>query len=134
MSLGHLFIRADGGTRIGMGHLMRCSTLANGWVNAGGDATIATVDSRKFAGLRSCVEPVNILEISDQHPDPSDLYLTSNLIQQIRPSWTVLDGYHFDSAYQTSVHAISERLMVIDDCADLDGYRADLLLNVMWRH
>lgn len=129
MSRGHLFIRADGSTRIGMGHLMRCSTLANGWVKAGGGATIATVDSRKFAELKSCVDAVNILEISAQHPDPSDLYLTNNLIQQLRPTWTVVDGYHFDSAYQTSVHAISKRLMLIDDCADLDGYRADLVLN-----
>ncbi len=45
------------------------------------------------------------------------------------PSWLVLDGYHFTSDYQKAIREIGYKLLVIDDMAHLDHYRADILLN-----
>ena len=41
----------------------------------------------------------------------------------------VLDGYHFDTAYQSLLRSAACRLMVIDDTAHLPRYDADIILN-----
>ena len=41
----------------------------------------------------------------------------------------VLDGYHFDKAYQSLLRSAACRLMVIDDTAHLPRYDADIILN-----
>ena len=41
----------------------------------------------------------------------------------------VLDGYHFDSSYQSRIKQAGCRLLVIDDTAHLDHYHADVLVN-----
>jgi UDP-2,4-diacetamido-2,4,6-trideoxy-beta-L-altropyranose hydrolase len=45
------------------------------------------------------------------------------------PTWLVLDGYHFDPAYQQAVRDAGFHLLVIDDKAHLPVYHADILLN-----
>jgi len=57
---------------------------------------------------------------------------SSSLIPHPSPSrWIVLDGYHFDTAYQEAIrlHQTDCRLLVIDDPAHLPRYHADLLVN-----
>lgn len=43
--------------------------------------------------------------------------------------WLLLDGYHFDTAYQQAVREAGFYLAVIDDWNHLPHYEADLLLN-----
>ena len=41
----------------------------------------------------------------------------------------MLDGYHFDPAYQKAIREAGYRLLVVDDTAHLPAYHADVLLN-----
>jgi hypothetical protein len=42
--------------------------------------------------------------------------------ESIELPWFVLDGYHFDTAYQSLLRSAGCRLMVIDDTAHLPCY------------
>jgi UDP-2,4-diacetamido-2,4,6-trideoxy-beta-L-altropyranose hydrolase len=70
------------------------------------------------------------------HPHPADLSATLDWLSAARAKadkadvlWLVLDGYHFDAAYQRAVRQTGCRLMVVDDTAHLPRYDADLVLN-----
>jgi UDP-2,4-diacetamido-2,4,6-trideoxy-beta-L-altropyranose hydrolase len=71
--------------------------------------------------------------VARPHPDPADLKQVLNQLQNIRKDrgipWLVLDGYHFDSDYQKSIHETGCKLVVIDDYNHLPNYHADILLN-----
>src|SRR5262249_32858596 len=71
-----------------------------------------------------------------EKPHPARLDLDTTLATLARfatfahtPPWLVLDGYHFDAAYQQAIRAAGYRLLVIDDMAHLPQYYADVLLN-----
>jgi UDP-2,4-diacetamido-2,4,6-trideoxy-beta-L-altropyranose hydrolase len=44
-------------------------------------------------------------------------------------NWIVLDGYQFDSQYQTSARKTGYKVLIIDDMAHLSIYHADILIN-----
>src|SRR4029077_7500310 len=62
-------------------------------------------------------------------PDDVDLATTLAAARDLGTDWLVLDGYHFDPAYQEAVRRTGLRLLVIDDTAHHPKYSADLLLN-----
>ena len=146
-----LLIRADAGEAIGTGHVMRQLALARAVQSVGGRVTLLShcpsprlVERIRAAGV--AFEP-----LAGRHPDPADLSATLALLKRgeslhrslfhPRPSsltphpspltWVVLDGYHFDAAYQEAIrlHQRGCRLLVIDDTAHLPQYHADLLVN-----
>jgi UDP-2,4-diacetamido-2,4,6-trideoxy-beta-L-altropyranose hydrolase len=63
------------------------------------------------------------------YPDPVDWEVTSQALAAHLSAWVVLDGYHFDPAYQHQIHGTGHPLLVIDDVAHLDHYHADVVLN-----
>ena len=125
---GRLLIRADGGPAIGHGHVMRCLSLAQAWRARGGDATFV---GRHDAFLRGVLAGArfNTVPLPSPHPDASDGELTRSLLRRGGYAAAVLDGYHFDHAYQHGLRAEGVPLLVIDDTAHLDRYDADVLLN-----
>jgi len=130
-----LLVRADAGTRMGTGHVMRCLALADAWQAAGRRTLFATHCPTEFREwIRSSgAEPVSL---ERPHPDPADLHATLALLSEARseaadagPPWVVLDGYHFDETYQRSIRDAGSRLLVIDDPARLERFHADVVLN-----
>ncbi len=128
-----VLVRADGNAEMGAGHLMRCLALAQAWGARGGRAVFV---SHCPSDLRRRITSagIDVIPLDRPHPDPVDLRTTLASLHEIaraqaaRP-WMVLDGPHFDPAYQ---HAIRERefpLLVVDDTAELPHYDADVLLN-----
>ena len=134
-SVRGLVIRADADGRIGTGHLTRCLALAQAWRAQGGEACV--VGRCDSPGLRARLLDNNIELVSLErvHPDEKDLALTlrtleSNRIRQGgRPSWLVLDGYHFDPEYHLAIRRSGHPLLVIDDTGHLAHYHASILLN-----
>ncbi|MDY7080712.1 MAG: DegT/DnrJ/EryC1/StrS family aminotransferase [Chloroflexota bacterium] len=124
-----LLIRADANVHIGTGHLMRCLALAQGWQTQGGRATFITACESDGLRQRLSDEGFQVIALEHPYPDPADWEITSQVLAAHPGAWMVLDGYHFDPAYQRQVKKVGHPLLVIDDMAHLDHYYADVLLN-----
>jgi len=131
-----MLIRADAGPTIGTGHVMRCLALAQAWQAAGGQAMLLGYCPVELLQGRIRAAGVDFQPLAHRHPEAADLAATLGLLRTIgseanpvAATWLVLDGYHFDPAYQQAVRRTGCRLLVIDDMARLPRCHADLLLN-----
>lgn len=129
-----LLVRADADARIGVGHVMRCLALAEEWHRQGGE--VAFLSCRADAKLRRKYQAsgATASEIRAPHPASADLVDTIAAIRRSRAvhgqvPWVALDGYHFDTVYHRALRAAGCRLLVLDDCAHLPYYDADIILN-----
>jgi UDP-2,4-diacetamido-2,4,6-trideoxy-beta-L-altropyranose hydrolase len=108
--LPHLLLRADADPAQGAGHVMRCLALAESWHHQGGQVTL--LSSVLDSALRQLTEALGIglAEIPIPYPDTSDLRSSFSALEEasgdsIKLPWVVLDGYHFDTAYQSLLRA-----------------------------
>ncbi len=129
-----LLIRADAGPGIGNGHVMRCLALGQAAREKGGRvAYLGRVGSSELE-RRLRGEGFECRFLPDPHPHPGDLEATLAALSELRGGhaiapWLVLDGYHFDPAYQREVRGAGWPLLVVDDAADRPSYPASVLLN-----
>ena len=124
-----LLIRADANARMGTGHLMRCLALAQGWRVRGWQATFITACESDGLRRRLADEGFQVISLERSYPEPADWEITSQVLATHSDAWVVLDGYHFDPAYQRQIKEDGHRLLVIDDMVHLDHYYADVVLN-----
>lgn len=126
---GTLLIRADAGSRIGVGHVMRCTALGEAWLARGGEVVFASssVPVELFARLGAegfATRPVGGSPGAEQ-----DARETAALARSCSADCIVLDGYHFDSAYRRLLRPAEARVLVIVDGASGDGDGADFVLD-----
>jgi UDP-2,4-diacetamido-2,4,6-trideoxy-beta-L-altropyranose hydrolase len=128
MERGTLVIRADAGLKIGTGHVMRCLALAQSWRAGGGNVIFALAQSTPALDdlLRS--ERFDVSAIDGLPGSNEDARNAIRVAQTCDADWFVVDGYHFDAAYQTELQSFRP-LLTIDDNGLLDRYAADLVLN-----
>jgi len=125
----HLIIRVDARAQMGTGHLMRCLALAQAWKDAGGQVVFITACQNEGLLQRLREEEFDIHLLARPYPDPSDWDCTKGILAAYPNTWVVLDGYHFDEAYQQQVKKAGHQLLTIDDMAHLKHYYADIVLN-----
>jgi len=99
----NLLVRADGGAKIGMGHLVRCRALAQAWCDAGGEVQFASSGE-------SAAE-------------------TARLAESFGAEWVVVDGYQFEAEYVERLQHAGLRVISIDDYGHAGRYPAELVLN-----
>lgn len=124
-----LVIRTDAGRRVGIGHLMRCMTIALAWENRGGNAIFIMsplpqnieffFDSHGFVKQYVHVEPGSI----------RDAEIVSEKVKECDASWLIADGYWFDSNFQQTVYSDKYGLMLIDALGAPQKNYAHILLN-----
>ena len=127
--MSHLLIRTDATTKIGMGHLMRCLALAQVWKDRCGQVIFVTNFESDALKQRLYSEGFHVIGLERSYPEPGDWKTISVVLAEHPNAWVVLDGYHFDTAYQRRIKEADHPLLVIDDMAHLDHYHADILLN-----
>lgn len=124
-----ILIRADAGTRIGTGHIMRCLALAQAWRRSGGEATFVMATESPVLERRLRDSGMDIRHINVALGSQEDVQQTLSLAKKIGVYWLVVDGYHFDATYQQAIKGAGYRLLFIDDYGHADHYYADIVLN-----
>jgi UDP-2,4-diacetamido-2,4,6-trideoxy-beta-L-altropyranose hydrolase len=120
-----LFIRVDATLSTGLGHFMRCFAIAQRWHADYGPVTfLGTFNVALHDELRR--EGFDAIRLPSMCPDSGDVETTIAVIDAGGP--VILDGYHFDYAYQRRL-ADHARLLVIDDLGHLPRYAGAMLLN-----
>ena len=132
-----LFLRTDASRKNGIGHLMRCLSLAQKWRRTGGEALFIGYFETDAVRKRIEKEGFEYELIQNPYPEPEDKRRIVEILNRQRFSsraapdrqWVVIDGYHFGPDYQRGIRESAHRVLVIDDTAHLPTYHADILLN-----
>lgn len=127
-----LFIRADANSEMGTGHVMRCIALGQAWQDVGGQVYFITACTNTFLLDRLLHEGFEVVQLEVANPDARDAVDTLDEMQSRcgdEVPRLVVDGYHFDAAYQRAMMDAGICLACIDDYNHLDSYHCHLLLN-----
>jgi UDP-2,4-diacetamido-2,4,6-trideoxy-beta-L-altropyranose hydrolase len=124
-----VILRADAGRAIGTGHLMRTLALAEGY--RGRDVPVILLTATSESGLleRFLELGVTIYTVPAPCPEAADRARLVELAGATRPSWIVIDGYHFNDDYLREAGATGSRVLLMDDMAHLPHYQVDIIVN-----
>jgi UDP-2,4-diacetamido-2,4,6-trideoxy-beta-L-altropyranose hydrolase len=111
-------IRCDGSSEIGLGHIVRCISLAH-MLKADFDISFYCISILKSLKEEILNNGWSLTKLENE--SDFEEYLTGSEI-------VVLDGYQFDSAYQKQVKEQAGKLVCIDDFHDQHFY-ADIVIN-----
>jgi UDP-2,4-diacetamido-2,4,6-trideoxy-beta-L-altropyranose hydrolase len=125
-NLDSVIIRADASPQIGSGHAMRCLALAQAIKYEGGSVTFVMRSDSQMISDRVQQEGCDIYLLQE---DEDDREVLQSLKKNQNPKWIVVDGYQFDSMYQTMIKKMEYNLLFIDDFSHCDQYVADIVLN-----
>ncbi len=118
-----VLFRADASPAMGIGHVMRCLTLAAALTERGSHCRLACTHEtlRTVAALRHAA--IEVVELPDGAAcDPAALTALP------APDWVVIDHYRLGADYERRLRPWAERILVIDDLADR-RHDCDILLD-----
>jgi UDP-2,4-diacetamido-2,4,6-trideoxy-beta-L-altropyranose hydrolase len=141
-------VRVDASTEMGLGHLMRCLSLARGLTDDG--AEVFFLLRSHAAGMKGLIETeghsVRLLADPDHRPASSsangtaheswlpttwqkDAEQTLAAIQGVGPvDWLIVDHYALDARWEGMLRERTPRILAIDDLADRN-HDCDILLD-----
>jgi UDP-2,4-diacetamido-2,4,6-trideoxy-beta-L-altropyranose hydrolase len=124
-----ILVRTDASTAIGTGHSMRCLALAEASREIGLSVTIASAELTPSQKERWAKEHASYDRVAAVPGSLEDADITADLSVERSCDWIVIDGYHFDEAYQKRLNDRGCKLLCIDDHVHLSNYTADCVLN-----
>ena len=109
---------------------MRCLALAQAWQENDGAVCFVLAWPTPALEARLQAEGMDVAHLTGVAAGSlADAEATIALAQQQTAAWVVVDGYHFDAAYQRQIKQVGLRLLFIDDYAHAAHYYADIVLN-----
>jgi spore coat polysaccharide biosynthesis predicted glycosyltransferase SpsG len=108
---------------------MRCLALAQAWQDTGGNVVFAMVESTPAIDARLRSEGMEIVQLKASPNSIEDARNVSALARDRRAACVVVDGYRFDSHYQSNLKNTGLKLLFVDDLGKCGHYSADLVLN-----
>ncbi len=131
----NIVFRADASVQMGIGHIMRCLTLADAF-RQNGDTVhficrqldghmIETIEDKKYPvfALDAFTSDSALKDIQTE-----DARACRPIIEKIRPDWLIVDHYALDIQWHRLLKPLCKKLMVIDDLADRE-HLCDVLLD-----
>ncbi|MFB6357021.1 MAG: UDP-2,4-diacetamido-2,4,6-trideoxy-beta-L-altropyranose hydrolase [bacterium] len=120
--------RCDANEEIGYGHVMRSMALAQ-YVQSRGD-TVRFVLKKPPSFVKGCLEASAIEWANIDPSGPKEDYRsTREAVNEFNTDWIVIDGYHFDTEYQSLWKKTGTNVAYLDDHAHLNQYNVNLLIN-----
>lgn len=124
-----VLFRTDASTEIGTGHMMRCLALGEALQDMDSTAVFLVSVHTPSLVKRLKEERMEILQLSTRPYGSDDAEETAQHAQKITAKWIVVDGYHFDAAYQDELKRRGMKVLFIDDEGHAKNYSADCVLN-----
>lgn len=129
-------IRVDASTRIGMGHVMRCLTLAEELIKQSAEVIFICrsqsgdcIDWIRERGFNVLELPLKIENLQRNQSMIDDAKKTQQLLHSNAPfEWLIIDHYDIDHHWESMMREYVRRIMVIDDLANR-RHDCDLLLD-----
>lgn len=126
MRVSNIVIRADASSQVGIGHIMRCLTIAEALkLQANGDFNVLFVcnyDLPKSVyeniinfGFKVQTLPIPQKEHFDFH---RDVELFKSMVRGIEIDWIMIDHYGIDYRWEQEVRSVTRNIAVIDDLAN----------------
>lgn len=128
MSSSVLF-RTDASTEIGTGHIMRCIALGEALQDIGSTVVFLVSANTPSLKRRLGEEQMDMQQLSAKPYGRDDAQETAEHAKKIAAEWVVVDGYHFDAAYQDTLKTTGMKVLFIDDGVHAKHYSADYVLN-----
>ena len=124
-----IVFRADASPQIGTGHVMRCLALGQIFRKVGERSVFVMCMVTPSMRVRLESEGFGVKILNCIPGSVDDAKQTVEVSKDVSASWIVLDGYHFDAAYQRSIKELGKKLLLIDDNGCASHYYADIVLN-----
>lgn len=128
-----IVIRADSGTIMGSGHVMRCLVLAHKFIKSGHDVTFICADLKGNICEHVVNEGINLLKLS--HPQENNIFSWENdlseispILEEITPDVLIVDHYQLGYKWEKGIRPYVKNIVAIDDYLDRK-HDSDLYLN-----
>ncbi|MFC1585761.1 UDP-2,4-diacetamido-2,4,6-trideoxy-beta-L-altropyranose hydrolase [Fibrobacterota bacterium] len=126
----NVFFRADASLAIGTGHVMRCLALAGELRKRGSETGFICKEEKGHLIDLIKLKSSSTFILPGDSSYANDNALTEKILQdqKKKPDWMVVDHYHLNAEWETSIKGHVDGLMVIDDFEDRE-HDCDILLN-----
>jgi UDP-2,4-diacetamido-2,4,6-trideoxy-beta-L-altropyranose hydrolase len=124
-----LLIRADGSSRIGAGHVMRCLAIAQAWSDRGGLSAFVSAEIPLELKERITAEGFQCVQIHSPAGTLDDASELISLVKGRNAQALILDGYQFDERYHEVISMCGSITLAIDDHGSLPHYSTNFVLN-----
>lgn len=121
-----ILLRADGGARIGAGHIMRCLSLADALRDAGEVCRFVLADAAMLHAVTARGYAADVLG-ADPAAGLAELPVLLPVVEQHRPRFVVADSYALPAPWVAAVQAVCP-VVRFDDAGDAAN-PARLLIN-----
>ncbi len=120
-----LYFRADGGEKTGIGHLMRCFTIADACREKGMQAVFVTAEEEAGVIARKRGYPCRVLNTDYRNMD-AELPKLMSVLREHAP--VVLDSYFLTEQYVNALRKNGHPVVWMDDLAE-QGFAVDIRIN-----